>query len=163
MKIYTTKKGEQVKMDDDTYELIKDRSWYLDTKGYLCRKQMVDGKYKFVYLHKMLCPVKEGNYVDHIDNDKLNNQRENLREATPAQSACNTRRNRKGASQYKGVSKVVSKYKDKEYVTWTARVKKDGKVVYNKGFKTEIEAAKAYDIEAEKAHGEFAYKNFPTL
>lgn len=61
---------------------------------------------------------------------------------------------RKGTSKYKGV------YFDKRRKRYIAEAKLNGKRIFQKSFRTEIEAAKAYDEIAKKHFGEFASTNF---
>jgi hypothetical protein len=94
--------------------------------------------------------------VDHKDRDKLNNQIENLRVLTSAQNIANRgpQRTSKRTSSYKGVAW------DKENKCWRATFNYLN-VYKSKRFQTEIEAAKWYDEQSFKRHGEFAYQNFP--
>jgi hypothetical protein len=156
-------KGFEVLVDDDIYEFASQYVWRFDKDGYVLRTGNKDGKRTRLYLHKMVLPSKEGLYVDHINRNKLDNRRENLRYATYSQSGANKSKLEGSTSQYKGVYKHPVNVKGKTYEYWVAKVKKDGKVLFKKTFKDEIEAAKAYDREALKTHGEYAVLNFPEL
>lgn len=57
------------------------------------------------------------------------------------------------SSQYKGVYKKRSR--------WAARIAVNGETTWLGTFKTEEEAARAYDAAAKRLHGEFARLNFP--
>lgn len=94
-------------------------------------------------------------YVDHRDNDGLNNQRVNLRAATQAEN--NRARCHKASgcySQYRGVTfrKLTGR--------WVAKIKKNRRL-FNLGyFTSEVEAALAYDKAARRLFGDFAAPNF---
>jgi hypothetical protein len=90
--------------------------------------------------------------VDHIDHDGLNNTRANIRTATTSQNATN-RTFKKLKYHYRGVIRKND--------GWIARIKKNGKRKILGPYKTEIEAACAYDLAAKELHGEFAVLNFP--
>lgn len=93
--------------------------------------------------------------VDHEDHNGLNCQRRNIRIATSADNAHNTRSHKNAVSKYKGVSKVgpaLSKVSKKK---WRARI--GGKTIGY--FKSAKEAAQAYDKAAAEKYGKFAYPN----
>jgi hypothetical protein len=114
-----------------------------------------NGRQKIVSMHNLIMTPPAGFIVDHIDGDGLNNCRPNLRLATPAQNSRNTRAKVNGISKYKGVCP------EKRRKCWRATLTVDGKQIHVGQFKSEIEAAKAYDVAAKKYHGKFARLNFP--
>jgi hypothetical protein len=91
--------------------------------------------------------------VDHIDNDALNNCRGNLRLATKQQN--NMNRSKRKEAKYKGI------YKINRPKPWAANLSYNNKTIYIGSFKTDIEAAKAYDEAAKKYYGKYACLNFP--
>ena len=77
----------------------------------------------------------KGDVVDHIDNDPLNNNLENLQ---VIDTRVNISKDRKGTSKYVGVSYDFAKRK------WTARLMHNGKYLYLGRFEEEIDAHKTY-------------------
>lgn len=108
---------------------------------------------KSVYMHRLLAGAK-GLEVDHINSDGLDNRRSNLRLATRQQNSAN-KPALGGTSVYKGVCKANTKSP-----RWRAWVMSHKKSLYLGSFKTEIEAAKAYDVAAKREFGAFAILNF---
>ena len=98
--------------------------------------------------------------VGHVDHNQKNNRLTNLRLTTHQLSARGRRKmKRKTSSRYKGVSKHVRKYRA---IRWYAHVQlPDGRGKHVGSFKTEREAARAYDAAASEAYGKFAKLNFP--
>lgn len=105
-------------------------------------------------MHAQILRVPEGFVPDHIDGNGLNNRRSNLRVATPAQNAANSRRS-VSASGYRGVRQRATCFQ--------ARVAIDLKPVIIGTFATAEEAARARDDFMWERHGEFAILNFPRL
>lgn len=88
-------------------------------------------------------------YIDHINNNHLDNSITNLREATHAQ---NTRHRRAFNPNGKGVT-----YRgDRETRPWQAQIQFELKKMHLGFFDTSEEAAEAYKQAALKYHGEFA-------
>ena len=94
--------------------------------------------------------------VDHINGNRSDNRWSNLRSATRAEQSRNCAASKSGTSPYLGVSWRTDRKK------WRAVIKRDGRQTFLGSFDSEIEAAKAYDEAAKKAHGVFARLNFPS-
>lgn len=135
-------------------------TWYLNNSGYPGTYGNHDGTIKFsrlVPLHQLLYPdILKGYVVDHINRDRLDNRRENLRICTAIQNSYNKSKPKNSTRKYKGV--VKHKKKNPSYA---ASITKDGIKHEIKNINTEEEAAKMYDIMAEELFGEYAAKNFP--
>lgn len=122
---------------------------------------LVAGKYAgrwtnegVVYLHRAICKAQPGQEVDHINDNKLDNRRANLRLCTRSQNEGHKRISRRNTSGYKGVS--FNKREQK----WVANICKDRHLYFLGYFKTANEAATAYDVAATKLFGEFAKPNY---
>lgn len=92
----------------------------------------------------------DGLEVDHIDGDRLNNRRSNLRPATHSENG----RNRPGQSNNRSGAKGVSWHKARG--KWQVHIKTDGQKRYLGLFNTVAEAAEVYRVAAELQHGRFA-------
>lgn len=93
--------------------------------------------------------------VDHIDIDRTNNRIENLRAATDSQNKTNSRSRVGSASKYKGV--YLNKKSKKN--PWVSKIYMNKTYKSLGSFKTEDEAASAYNSAAKEMHGEFACLN----
>ena len=100
-------------------------------------------------MHNLILGLKN---VDHIDENGLNNWREDLRPSTTSQNQQNTG-SRGGSSHFKGVSWAARK---KE---WRVAFRWNGKHYFVGSFTNEIEAALAYNAAILPLAGEFARLN----
>ena len=87
--------------------------------------------------------------VDHIDGDITNNNLKNLRWATRAENAFNTKKQTRNKSGYKGVIRIKSSNKFK------AAIKKGNDYFYLGVFASAKEAGDAYDTKAKELFGDF--------
>lgn len=163
MKEIALTQGQFALVDDEDYSFLNRWKWRTH-KGqytnYACRTVHVYGKDQHIFMHKLIMGVFDPSVdVDHIDLNGLNNQKINLRNATKAQNLCNRRSKNNSSSKYKGVSLSRQKYKSSVYVCWQAEIQYNKKKYYLGHFKTEEEAALAYNKKAIEIQGEFAYLN----
>jgi len=105
----------------------------------------------YLYFHGIL-----PKYLDHIDQNRVNNNIENLRPASSAQNQqnrkkCQTRAAK--ASKWKGVCWHPQQCK------WYCRIGVNGKLKHLGLFDDELEAAKTYNRAAIEYFGEFASLN----
>lgn len=105
-------------------------------------------------MHVVVNKTPKGYYTDHINRDTLDNRRSNLRSATPQQNKQNQGKLKTNSSGYKGVSFCKAKRK------WQATISVNSKNKHIGFHETAEAAARAYDTEARKLHGEFAKLNF---
>ncbi len=137
-------------VDAADYEWLSRWNWRL-ANGYAIRAS----RGRTVFMHKLIMDPPNGMVVDHIDGNKVNNCRFNLRVCTPLQNARNRRKSRCTPSQFKGV--YYAKRLKKWYAKWRYKAK-ERKLEY---LETEADAARGYDLAAVRWFGEFARLNFP--
>ncbi len=154
MKLIPISLGKSAIVDDDDFEALSKFKWHATAYGYAARNaRLFDGSRTIVFMHRELIAAND-DWVDHIDWNRLNNSRANLRLCTPSQNHMNTRpRKNKVTSSFKGVNLIPSSGK------WRAKITAKGKFFHVGCFNTEIEAARAYDAMSVKLHGEFASPN----
>lgn len=137
-----------VKVDREDYELLSRHKWYLSPKGYAIGK--IDRK--MLLMHRLI--LNPGNnQTDHINGDKLDNRKENLRMCTNAQNQMNKGLQSNNTSGYRGV------YWNKARNRWGAVIKLNGKQKHLGQHRKIEEAALAYNKSAKELFGEFAYLN----
>lgn len=153
IEIYGKGKGLFALIDDEDYAKISQYRWHLHEGGYAITKPRIGKTKPTVRMHRLIMGVNEGQIVDHIDRNPLNNQKLNLRLCTKSQNAWNSPETVRNTSGFKGVR--WSK-KDKN---WRAEISKDGSRIYLGSFKDKKEAAYVWDQVAIQLHGRFAYTN----
>lgn len=93
-------------MQLDNPSILWNKKWYVDqSNGYARYTCKVRGKNK--YIHHLVLGKKPGWQIDHINQDKLDNRRCNLRYVKPQQNIWNIRRRRHNTTGVTGV--VISK------------------------------------------------------
>ncbi len=92
----------------------------------------------------------QGELVDHIDGNGLNNMKINLRLATYSQNGMNSKLRKDSKSGFKGVSWDQNKQK------WAARISINKKQLRLGYFETAQEAYAIYCAAAKQQYGEFA-------
>lgn len=140
-------RGKFALVDDDDYPELSKHKWRVSGEGYALRSVKAGGKSQDIFMHRAILNPPPGFEGDHIDRDRLNNTRANLRIATRAQNAANVscRNKFRGVRPGKGCWKTII-----------------GDRVIGR-YSTAEDAALAYDIAALEKRGEFASLNFPRV
>ena len=126
-------------VDDQDYEELSKYKWRNDGRYAIRVTLAKEGKRKKIYMHIQLIGRVEGLEVDHINGNKLDNRRENLRHVTTAQNQQNAF-GKGGTSKYKGVCRFPKARK------WVAQITIDGENNYIGIFVKEEDAARAYNL-----------------
>jgi hypothetical protein len=154
MKAIPLTRGLATVVDDEDYEMLSKLKWCADGNGYAVHINKRGFKPRLVYMHRFLLLPDPNMQIDHINRDKLDNRRENIRICTAAENRMNRPAQVGGASPYKGVSWDYRSNK------WQSYIRKSGKGKNLGRFTDPIRAALAYDLAALEMHGKFACPNF---
>ena len=75
--------GNKALVDDDDYEkVISFGNWYENDGGYAVKKTRVGGKNVSIRMHSLINDTPKGWHTDHINGERLDNRKSNLRTAT---------------------------------------------------------------------------------
>lgn len=141
----------KTKISECDIKIVSKFEWNLSSTGYVVLSTVKVEEPTF--LHRII--LETGLYastVDHIDRDKLNNTRENLRIVSLTENLFNAKKQLKVTSKFKGVSWCK---RDERWVAYTSL--KD-KSIHLLSSKIEEEAAFAYDC-ATRFLGVLAFVN----
>lgn len=151
--IYPTGKhgvDKQVLVDDDDYLILSQYHWYVTTYGYATRMVNIDDKRTSIQMHRQIMNAPKDKEVDHINHDKLDNRKVNLRICTKSQNMSNMYPSKSNKSGYRGV--ILNKKTGK----WEAFISVDKKK-HHLGLYTKLEdAVKARQKAAVELHGDYA-------
>ena len=142
-------------VDEEDFAQLSKFKWYASKDRntfYAVRRNPKGKRPKAIRMHREILGYPPG-LVDHKNRNGLDNRRENLRRCTPAQNQQNRRKKITSKSSLKGITWHAARKK------WQAQIKVNKKNIYLGLFKTEEQAAKAYDEAATRYFGEFARGN----
>lgn len=136
-------------IDYDDLKLIVHKYVYINTYGYPCVKI----NRKNLLLHRLVMNEPADLEIDHVNGDKLDLRKINLRKCTRMQNSDNIGHRSNNTSGFKGV------IWDKRNKKWKSIIGHNNKQIYLGRFENKEDAATAYNEAATKYHGEFAKLN----
>lgn len=138
-------------VDDEDYEYLSQWKWQ-QSNGYAVRCEYLKGrKNKIHRMHRIVNNTPVGLFTDHINRDKLDNRRSNLRNCTYSQNAANVnKRNNGSRSDLPGVQWRADRKK------WRSYICVNGRDIYLGTFNDELDAHIAYLNAKVEYFGEFA-------
>lgn len=148
-KIFLTN-GMTAYVDEDDFEKLSEYPWFVSFRKHnmYARRNTPGFNNKKILMHREILGITDSKiHIDHIDGDGLNNQKSNLRVCDQKLNMANRKKNIKGSSVFKGVSKRDNK--------WRANLA--GKSIGT--YDSEKEAALAYNCAASFRYREFARLN----
>jgi hypothetical protein len=133
------------KFDKGDLVKVNEFKWHLRTNdGYIFNNQVG-------MMHRFLLTPPKGLQVDHVNGDRTDNRRSNLRICTGSQNKFNSNKHRDNTSGHKGVTW------DKAREKWQAQIMIRGKQIYLGRFDSKIKAGERYARMATKLQKEFKY------
>ncbi len=151
-----------INLDDEDHEWISKYKWYIskESKTFYAKCDLKKDKKRIrkrmhIEILKKHGILKNGDYVDHIDHNGLNNQKSNLRACLKKENNRNVsvRNNEYKSSIYKGVVWIKHRHK------WISQITCDG-IRYSLGYyDDEKYAAAVYNFAAKELFKEFAELN----
>lgn len=140
MKTIPLTQGLVALVSDEDYENLRQYKWHASVRkdgSVYVRRWSPRPNRKPIYMHQEILGHK---WIDHVDRNGLNNQRENLRPTTYSLNGHNTGKPKRKnpTSIFKGVHWCRTKEK------WIAKVSIRGKHAYLGSFDTPRQAALAY-------------------
>lgn len=100
--------GKYIILDDDDFLIYNDRKWFLTIGGYaaftLHMGKRPNRKEKTMFLHRLINSTPDGLFTDHINRNKLDNRKCNLRTVTNTQNQLNKGLQKNNKSGIEGVT-----------------------------------------------------------
>lgn len=159
-KMIALSQGQFAIVDACDYEWLNQWKWYRISTGYAARVHYlgtINGKKReeMIRMHRLIMSAPKGVDTDHINGNRLDNRRHNLRLCNRSENQKNSKKRENTTSKYKGVSFNQPAGK------WQVHIRDDesGRQRHLGLFSNELEAALAYNSAAIKAFGEFARIN----
>lgn len=138
-------------VDDEDFEWLNEWAWAITYNSYAKRDCSINGRRFTVLMHRQILKAPNGIEVDHINGNRLDNRKSNLRLATFSENQRNSKCQKNNKLGIKGVFWKRAKNRFIAYITPPLQ-----KQIWLGSFKTAQEAKEAYCRAAKELHGEFA-------
>ncbi len=96
--------SQEVLYDKEDQSIIDSRKWHINSMGYAVWRGFLDGKKTTLRLHRLINKTPKGLTTDHINHNRLDNRRKNLRSCTQSENMRNKTNQGKGYN-YHGQNK----------------------------------------------------------
>lgn len=133
-------------VDNEDYPMLITFKWRFNTTGYATRT------YKSISMSRVIMNAKPGEYVDHVNGNKLDNRKVNLRVITNQQNCWNKIKPFKSISGSRGVR--IRNEKWQAYSNSSS-----GKQINLGRYSTKLEAMKSYDNYIIETRGIYGVTN----
>ena len=136
--IYNRKDNREVLFDVEDFDFVSKYTWYINTRYATTRIRNIDNKQTGMYAHRLIMSFPDNFYIDHINGNKLDNRKINLRLVTNSQNQHNQLN--------------VRGYYKSSLNRWNASIYVNRKSIYLGSYNTEAGARAAYLEAKQKYH-----------
>lgn len=92
-------------VDDEDFEWLNQWKWSYDgNNGYAKRTKYTKDRNIKIYMHRIILNIPQGLITDHINRNRLDNRKDNLRISNKQQNGFNRDKNKNNISGFKGVT-----------------------------------------------------------
>lgn len=148
--IGTDVNGAPFQFDTEDWDKVKEFRWWVGCDGYVCAD---DKKRRRIKLHNIIINPPGDLVADHINGDRADCRKANLRWASIRENSYNSKLSRRNSTGFKGV------YYDRHRGKYEAYIRPNGAKKHLGRYTTAHEAARAYNVAASFYFGEFAKLN----
>jgi hypothetical protein len=153
-KVIKLTKGQIAIVDDEDYDFLSQWKWHFnqDRYGGYATKMIKKGKKRLALkMHRLIMAVSNNMQIDHINGNKLDNRKINLRICNVQENMRNRGNQKNNTSGYKGVNFFKNKWRSYIYV--------NKKQIFLGYFKELSDAVHAYNDASLKYFGDFSKLN----
>ncbi len=151
MKYIILKDGQKAEVDDEDYDMLSKFKWHC-LNGYA--KSFSERH--ILAMHRLVTHAQKGLEVDHLNGNRLDNRRSNLRVCTKSVNLQSRKLPKNNTSGYRGVF-----FQPKSiFHPWHTHIAFNKKIIYVGSYTNKKDAALAYDLKAVELYGKLAKTNF---
>jgi hypothetical protein len=147
MKKIKLTRGKYAVVDDEDFAALNQWNWCCDSSGYAARDVGGRKNKKRVLMHRLLNNTPDGFVTDHINRNKLDNRKANLRSLTQRQNTYNSSLSKNNKSGFNGVC-WWKHPRGQGY--WVATIKVNYKKIHLGYFKKLADAVNARKLADQK-------------
>ena len=136
-------------VDEFEAKIVGSRNWHLDSHGYPQARMGA----RMVLAHHVVMWKPKGKQIDHINHDRLDNRKSNLRVVSHSQNRMNVGKYKNNSTGFRGV------YLHRGSGKYVASIQADNVRRHLGRFDTTEEAVVAYEDAKKKYHGEYSFHN----
>ena len=123
--------------DIEDLPIVNSRNWYVDKDGYLASSYIYAGRICFTTFHRLVMNARQGQVVDHINRNRADNLKYNLRCCSRFEN--NLNRGRRSTNK----SGTIGVHYDSKRNKWVANITYNKRRIFIGRFSTKESAIKA--------------------